>query len=121
MNKQELVDAVAAKAGTSRASAARTLDTLLDIIRTTVTKGDSVELVGFGSFSTGARAARVGRNPATGAAHLQQLATLQSNKLGNLGCGAGKHRFANLPIASREKMKRPGVKRGFEAKLDELP
>ncbi len=67
MNKQELVDAVAAKAGTSKASAAETLDALIDIIRTTVTKGESVQLVGFGSFSTGARAARVGRNPATGA------------------------------------------------------
>ncbi|MGF6372934.1 DNA-binding protein HU-beta [Paraburkholderia sp. RAU6.4a] len=67
MNKQELVDAVAAKAGTSKALAAETLDALIGTITAAVTKGDTVQLVGFGSFSTGARAARVGRNPATGA------------------------------------------------------
>jgi DNA-binding protein HU-beta len=67
MNKQELVDAVSAKTGSSKAVAAETLDALISIITTAVTKGDTVQLIGFGSFSTGARAARVGRNPATGA------------------------------------------------------
>jgi DNA-binding protein HU-beta len=67
MNKQELVDAVAAKTGTRKASAADTLDALIGTITTAVTKGDTVQLIGFGSFFTGARAARVGRNPATGA------------------------------------------------------
>lgn len=67
MNKQDLVDAVAAKAGTSKALAAQTLDALLGTITAAVKKGDTVQLIGFGSFSTGARAARVGRNPATGA------------------------------------------------------
>ncbi|REE07315.1 DNA-binding protein HU-beta [Paraburkholderia sp. BL27I4N3] len=67
MNKQELVDAVAAKTGTSKALAAETLDALIGTIMATVTKGDAVQLIGFGAFSTGERAARVGRNPATGA------------------------------------------------------
>ena len=67
MNKQELVDAVAAKTGTSKAAAAETLDALIGTITSAVTKGDTVQLIGFGSFSMGARAARVGRNPATGA------------------------------------------------------
>jgi DNA-binding protein HU-beta len=67
MNKQDLIDALAAKTGTSKAAAADTLDALIDTITTAVTKGDTVQLIGFGSFSTGARAARVGRNPATGA------------------------------------------------------
>ena len=67
MNKQELVDAVAARTGTSKASAAETLDALVDTITTALAQGDTVQLVGFGSFSTGARAARIGRNPATGA------------------------------------------------------
>jgi DNA-binding protein HU-beta len=67
MNKQELVDAIAAKTGGSKASAADTLDALIGTITTAVAKGDTVQLIGFGSFSTGARAARVGRNPATGA------------------------------------------------------
>jgi DNA-binding protein HU-beta len=67
MNKQELVDAVAAKTGTTKAEAAETLDALISTITTAVTQGDTVQLIGFGSFSMGARAARVGRNPATGA------------------------------------------------------
>jgi DNA-binding protein HU-beta len=67
MNKQELVDAIAAKTGSSKAAAADTLDALIGTITTAVTEGDTVQLIGFGSFSTGARAARVGRNPATGA------------------------------------------------------
>jgi DNA-binding protein HU-beta len=67
MNKQELVDAVAAKTGLSKAAAADTLDALTAIVTAAVTKGDTVQLIGFGSFSTGARAARAGRNPATGA------------------------------------------------------
>ncbi|MFM0221743.1 HU family DNA-binding protein [Paraburkholderia dipogonis] len=67
MNKQELVDAVAAKTGVSKAVAAETLGALIGAITAAVTKGDAVQLIGFGSFSTGARAARVGRNPATGA------------------------------------------------------
>ncbi|WP_454875356.1 HU family DNA-binding protein [Paraburkholderia xenovorans] len=67
MNKQELVDVVAAKTGASKAAAAATVDALIGTITTAVTKGDTVQLIGFGSFSTGARAARVGRNPATGA------------------------------------------------------
>jgi DNA-binding protein HU-beta len=67
MNKQELVDAVAAKTGDSKVATGETLDALIGAITAAVTKGDIVQLIGFGSFSTGARAARVGRNPATGA------------------------------------------------------
>lgn len=67
MNKQELVHAVAAKTGSSKAAAADTLDALIGAVTSAVTKGDTVQLIGFGSFSAGARAARVGRNPATGA------------------------------------------------------
>ncbi|MFP3606768.1 HU family DNA-binding protein [Paraburkholderia sp. SIMBA_053] len=67
MNKQELVDAVAAATGQSKAAAAETIDAFIGTVTKAVTKGDAVQLVGFGSFSTGARAARVGRNPSTGA------------------------------------------------------
>ncbi|WP_425469022.1 HU family DNA-binding protein [Paraburkholderia panacisoli] len=67
MNKQELVVAVAAKTGDSKVATGETLDALIGAITAAVTKGDTVQLIGFGSFSTGARAARVGRNPATGA------------------------------------------------------
>jgi DNA-binding protein HU-beta len=67
MNKQELVDAVAAASGQSKIAAAQTLDALLKTVTAAVTKGEAVQLIRFGAFSTGARAARVGRNPATGA------------------------------------------------------
>ncbi|MEM5299957.1 HU family DNA-binding protein [Burkholderia sp. JPY481] len=67
MNRQKLVDAVAAKTGTTKALAGETLGAVIGTITAAVTRGDTVQLVGFGSFSTGARAARVGRNPATGA------------------------------------------------------
>jgi DNA-binding protein HU-beta len=55
------------KNGQHKAFAAEALDALLATIASTVTKGDTVQLIGFGSFSTGQRAARTGRNPATGA------------------------------------------------------
>jgi len=61
------VDAVAQATGESKAMTGETLDALITAITGEVTKGGTVQLVGFGSFSTGARAARVGRNPATGA------------------------------------------------------
>jgi DNA-binding protein HU-beta len=67
MNKQELVDAVASTTGASKAATAETLDAILETVKSAITKGDAVQLIGFGSFSAGARSARVGRNPATGA------------------------------------------------------
>ena len=68
MNKGELVDAVAAAAGLSRADAAKAVDGTLDAITNTLKNGGSVSLVGFGTFSVKARAARMGRNPRTGEA-----------------------------------------------------
>jgi DNA-binding protein HU-beta len=67
MNKQELIDAVAAATGESKAATGQTIDAIVEAVTKAVVGGDTVQLVGFGSFSTGARAARVGRNPSTGA------------------------------------------------------
>ncbi|AJZ56697.1 bacterial DNA-binding family protein [Paraburkholderia fungorum] len=67
MNKQELIGAVAGRTGDSKAAAGEAIDAMLGAIMTALTAGDAVQLVGFGSFSTGTRAARVGRNPSTGA------------------------------------------------------
>jgi DNA-binding protein HU-beta len=67
MNKQELIDAVAATTGESKAATGEALDAIIETITSAIAKGDAVQLIGFGSFSVGARAARVGRNPATGA------------------------------------------------------
>ncbi len=66
MNKAELIDAVAESADLSKASATRALDGALDAILNALKGGDQVTLVGFGTFSVRARAARTGRNPRTG-------------------------------------------------------
>lgn len=65
MNKSELVAAVAAKAEMSKAAAAVAVDAMLDAVIETVKKGESVQLIGFGTFSVAERAARKGVNPAT--------------------------------------------------------
>jgi len=67
VNKSELVDAIAASADISKADATRALDAALESITSTLKKGDTVSLVGFGTFSVKERAAREGRNPQTGA------------------------------------------------------
>lgn len=67
MNKSDLVDAIAKSADISKAAAARALDATVDSIKKALKKGDTVSLVGFGTFKVGKRAARNGRNPRTGA------------------------------------------------------
>ena len=67
MNKQELIDAVAAGAGVSKNEASKTVQAALDVITEAVSRGEAVQLIGFGAFSQGQRAARTGRNPTTGA------------------------------------------------------
>jgi DNA-binding protein HU-beta len=66
MNKQELVDAVASQAGTGKSAAEETINAVLTTISNEVAAGNAVQLVGFGTFGSGERAARTGRNPATG-------------------------------------------------------
>ena len=68
MNKSDLVDAVAGKADMSKAEAGRAVDAVLGSVGDALGGGDSVSLVGFGTFSVRHRAAREGRNPQTGAA-----------------------------------------------------
>lgn len=67
MNKSELIEHIATQADISKAAAARALDALIGGITQSLEKGDSVTLVGFGTFAVGRRAARSGRNPRTGA------------------------------------------------------
>ena len=67
MKKVELVEAVAKNAGLTKADAARALDATLAAITKALKSGDKVPLVGFGTFAVSKRAARVGRNPQTGA------------------------------------------------------
>jgi DNA-binding protein HU-beta len=67
MNKSELVEALAHSADITKAKAAHVLDALLDLITTSIAEGQSVALIGFGTFKAAMRAAREGRNPRTGA------------------------------------------------------
>lgn len=66
MNKSELIEAIAQQANISKASAGRVVDAITDGITAALKKGDSVQLVGFGTFKVNQRAARTGRNPQTG-------------------------------------------------------
>ena len=66
MNKSELIEAIAASADIPKAAASRALDAMVDSVTESLKQGDSVSLVGFGTFSIKERAARTGRNPQTG-------------------------------------------------------
>ena len=66
MNKTELVDQIATAADISKAAAGRALDAAVDAIKDALKNGDTVNLIGFGTFYVGERAARTGRNPKTG-------------------------------------------------------
>lgn len=66
MNKSELIERMAESADISKAAAGRALDSLVDAIKIALSQGDSVSLIGFGTFSVRERAARAGRNPQTG-------------------------------------------------------
>lgn len=66
MNKSELIDAIAAEAGLTKTSASKVLDTFMRTVTDVLKSGGQIVLPGFGSFSTGNRSARTGRNPQTG-------------------------------------------------------
>ena len=66
MNKSELIDAIAASADLPKAAAGKALDGMIEALTEALKKGDTVTLVGFGSFYVGERAVRKGRNPKTG-------------------------------------------------------
>ena len=66
MNKAQLIDAIAANAGLTKADAKKALDAFIKATTQALKKGDRVALVGFGSFSVAKRSARTGRNPQTG-------------------------------------------------------
>ena len=68
MNKSDLIDAMAADAGISKAAAKAALDSLTNNVTGSLKKGNKVALVGWGTWSVSKRAARTGRNPQTGAA-----------------------------------------------------
>ncbi len=82
MNKSELIEAITADADLSKAAAGRALDAVIAAVTGALKDGESVSLVGFGTFSVKARAARTGRNPQTGAAIQIAAANIPSFKAG---------------------------------------
>lgn len=66
MNKAQLIDAMAEKAGLSKVDTKKALDAFVDTIGEALKNDDKVALIGFGSFSVSSRCARSGRNPQTG-------------------------------------------------------
>lgn len=67
MNKQELIAKIARDTGSSKAGAAAAVESLIDGITRSLKKGDAITFVGFGTFKTSQRKARMARNPQTGA------------------------------------------------------
>jgi len=82
MNKTELIEAIASVAGLSKADAGKALNATTDAITGAMAKGDGVQITGFGSFITRARAARSGRNPQTGATIQIKASTVAAFKAG---------------------------------------
>lgn len=66
MNKSDLIDSIATESGLTKADATKALDGTMEAIRKALKSGETVSLVGFGTFAVKDRAARTGRNPKTG-------------------------------------------------------
>ena len=82
MNRKELIEALAAKTESTKVDAERNVGAMIDIISATLKKGDSLTLVGFGTFEVRKRAARTGRNPKTGEALKIKAAKVPAFKAG---------------------------------------
>ena len=82
MNKGQLVEHIAESAGISKKEALAALDALTSTVTSQLAKGGDVTLVGFGTFGVKKRAARIGRNPRTGAELKIAAATLPAFKAG---------------------------------------
>ena len=82
MNKSELIEAIAASADIPKAAASRALDAMVDTVTDSLKKGETVALVGFGTFIVKERTARTGRNPQTGAPIEISAAKVPSFKAG---------------------------------------
>jgi DNA-binding protein HU-beta len=83
MNKQELIEAIAEKTGLSKADSKRALEAFTDTVSTQLKKGNSVRLIGFGTFSVRKRKARQGVNPQT-----KEPIKIKARKVPHFACGA---------------------------------
>jgi DNA-binding protein HU-beta len=84
MNKTQLIEAVAADSGLSKADSARAIESVVATVSKTLKKGDEVVITGFGKFSVVKRAARMGVNPRTG-----EKVKIKASKAPKFTAGAG--------------------------------
>lgn len=84
MNKSDLVDAISKNSGLTKADASRALSAVTESITAALSKGDAVSITGFGNFLVRDRAARVGRNPQTGASIQISASKVPAFKAGKL-------------------------------------
>lgn len=82
MNKSDIIDMIATASDISKAAAGRALDAMLDGITNALSQGDTVALIGFGTFTVRDRAARTGRNPKTG-----QMIEIKASKVPGFKAG----------------------------------
>jgi DNA-binding protein HU-beta len=82
MNKSEFVGSVADEAGLTRTDVERAVDAMIQVIKNALKAGDSVSLMGFGTFAVRQRAARIGRNPQTGEPAQIKAASVPTFKVG---------------------------------------
>ncbi|MCD7737961.1 MAG: HU family DNA-binding protein [Lachnospiraceae bacterium] len=83
MNKKELVSAVAEASGVSKKDTEAVISAFTEVVGDAMKSGDKVQLVGFGTFEVSRRAARVGRNPATGETMQIEASSVPKFKAGN--------------------------------------
>ena len=108
MNKTELIEALSAHAELSKAQTAKVIDGFVEIITAAITKGESVALLGFGTFKSVLRAAREGRNPATGA-----KLKIAASKLPKFAAGSAlKAAVAGKAAPAKKAVAKPAAKKG---------
>ena len=83
MNKAELISAIAAESGLSKADAKKAVDAFVSTVVKTLKEGDKIALVGFGTFAVSERGERTGINPAT-----KQTITIPAKKIAKFKAGA---------------------------------
>jgi len=82
MNRNELVDAIASETGLSKADSDRAVGAFVNAVSSSLSKGDEVRLIGFGTFTVAKRSATTGRNPRTGESINIPAATVPKFKAG---------------------------------------
>lgn len=83
MNKAELINAIAAESGLSKADSKKALEAFVSTVSSTLKSGDKISLVGFGTFSVAERSERTGINPST-----KKAITIPAKKVAKFKAGA---------------------------------